>query len=128
MQRRNTNQRKIVYDAIEILGHTTTEDLINYLEKNNNEDISLATVYRNLNILLEENKIKRIKLDNVDVYEVTKNKHYHFRCVECGAIYDFPLKGAVVSFNKNLLPGVNVRGLDIVLYGLCNNCGNKKES
>ena len=128
MQRRNTNQRKLVYDAIEYLGHTTSEGLINYLNKNNQDDISLATVYRNLTILLDENKIKKIKLDNIDVYEVTKQKHYHFRCVKCGEIYDFPLKGAVVQFNKNLLPGINVRGLDIVLYGVCNKCGDNKES
>ena len=56
MQRRNTSQRQIVFESLAVLGHATTESLISYI-KNNYDAISLATIYRNICILLEEKKI-----------------------------------------------------------------------
>ena len=56
MQRRNTSQRQIVYEALDVLGHATTEDLIEYI-KQHYDNISLATIYRNISILLDEKKI-----------------------------------------------------------------------
>lgn len=55
MQRRNTSQRQIVFESLAVLGHATTESLISYI-KNNYDAISLATIYRNIGILLEEKR------------------------------------------------------------------------
>ena len=52
MIRRNTNQRQIVLDSLAFLGHATSDDLINHIN-NNYSNISLATIYRNLTILLD---------------------------------------------------------------------------
>ncbi|UKI50158.1 MAG: transcriptional repressor [Clostridium sp.] len=51
--RRNTKEREIVYNIIDEFGHASTKQIIEALKK---EDISLATIYRNLTILLEEEK------------------------------------------------------------------------
>lgn len=59
MQRRNTNQRQIVYHSLEALGHATVEALIEYIRVHD-ENISLATIYRNISILLEEQKLKEL--------------------------------------------------------------------
>lgn len=53
--RRNTKEREIVYNIIDEFGHASTKQIIEALKK---EDISLATIYRNLTILLEEEKLK----------------------------------------------------------------------
>ena len=79
MIRRNTSQRQIVYDTLAFLGHATSDDLIKYINTNYS-NISLATIYRNLTILLDEKQIKKVKVGEIDVFETVKDKHYHFKC------------------------------------------------
>ena len=49
-------------------------------------NISLGTVYRNLNTLVELNYIQKIKsTDNIDRYDKILN-HSHFICIKCNII------------------------------------------
>ena len=66
MIRRNTNQIQIVYKSIEFMGHTTSEKLIEYINSNY-ENISLATIYRNLNKLLDEGQIRKLRLGQEEI-------------------------------------------------------------
>lgn len=122
MLRRTTHQQQIVYDSLEALGHATSEELIAYINENCS-DISLATIYRNLTKLIEDEKIKKLKLGEIDVYETIKEKHYHFHCRACGKTHDInpsiiPLD--LKSFNR-IKTGI-VEDYDMVLYGICNYC------
>jgi len=122
MQRRNTSQRQIVFDALENLGHATTEDLIEYIKKNY-DNISLATIYRNISILLDENKIKKVPLQGDDVLETIKQNHFHFVCKKCGNIYDvdeFKAKEALEKLKK--IDNYDILECDISLYGICDKC------
>ena len=123
---RNTNQRQIVYDSINYLGHTTSENLINYIN-DNYDNISLATIYRNLNILMEENQIKKIKIGQQDIFETVKNKHYHYQCKLCNEIVDIDVD--LIPFNVNTIKSkdkiFNVIDNDILLYGICDKCIEK---
>ena len=122
MIRRNTNQRNIVYDSLEYLGHASTEVLIEYINKNH-PDFSLATIYRNIKVLTDEHKIKKVKLDGIDVYETIKNKHYHYKCMECGEIYD--VKPEEIEYDMSKISSINSDNIcdcDIVFYGVCHKC------
>ena len=128
MLRRNTNQKLLVYNAIDMMGHVTTEDLISYL-KQNDCDISLATIYRNLSILSLEGKIKKINLGNSLIYETIKEKHCHFICKSCGDIIDIrkeDLKGLVIP--EDIMDN-EVIDYDFVFFGYCKKCkkNNRKE-
>lgn len=129
MQRRNTNQRMEVVQALEFLGHASTEELIEYLEENNAK-VSLATIYRNLNTLEEDGKIRKVKLKDLDVYETIKKRHFHFVCNKCGKITDIDPKFISVDEQTfKQLDVSNVCDYDMVLYGICHDCGleiNKK--
>ena len=122
MQRRNTSQRQIVFEALDLLGHATTEDLIEYIKKHY-DNISLATIYRNISILLDEKKIKRVPLQGDDVLETIKQNHYHFVCKNCGNIYDideYQAKGALEKLKS--IPNYYILECDISLYGICEKC------
>ena len=122
MIRRNTNQKQIVYETINAKGHITSEELILEIMGNHN-DISLASIYRNLNILSMDKKIKKIKLSNIDVYETVKEKHYHYQCKECNSIFDIPVEDIPDEIiNLNRISNENVTDCDIVFYGVCHNC------
>ena len=120
MQKRNTNQKHIVFDALAMLGHADTEKLIAYINEHY-EGISLATIYRNLTSLQEDEKIARRKVGNMDVYETVKQKHYHFKCNKCGEIYDIPDDDVTVSLNTNKAND-EFSDLDLVFYGVCHRC------
>ncbi len=124
--RRNTKEREIVYNIIDKLGHASTKQIIEALKK---EDISLATIYRNLTILLEENKIKKIRVSaEEEIYETIKKAHFHFRCSICKEIYDVDksLIHIEIADNSNL-KNAEIGEHDIVFYGICPNCKKKME-
>ena len=125
MIRRNTSQRQIVYDTLAFLGHATSDDLIKYINTNYS-NISLATIYRNLTILLDEKQIKKVKIGEIDVFETVKNKHYHFKCRVCGNIIDIDPNKVPFDVSKlNKIGDNDILDCDIVFLGVCNKC--KKE-
>lgn len=124
MVRRNTNQRKIVFDSLDKLGHSTSENLISYIQSNY-ENISLATIYRNLNILEAEEQIKKINLDGVDIYETVKHNHYHFVCEKCGDILDVNPNDVNSGLNNiEFIYGNKITSFDLAFYGVCQKCSD----
>lgn len=92
-------------------------------------NISLGTVYRNLNLLSESGEIKKISyLAGPDHFDYDTSDHYHFVCRSCGRIYDMPLSTleAVEQAVSAGAPG-EVESHDLVFYGVCNEClGSRK--
>lgn len=122
MIRRNTNQSQIVYKSIEAMGHTTSEKLIEYINSNY-DNISLATIYRNLTKLIDEGTVRKLRLGNDEIYETVKEKHYHFKCNKCGELYDIA-PDTVLMPELLEVDGNEISGTDIMFYGICKNCKN----
>ena len=91
-------------------------------EKVKNE-ISLGTVYRNLNNLVDNNLIKKISL-STDRYDKNTD-HCHLCCVKCNKIIDIGL----LNIDKYILDNYNFKVLssDVVLMGICNECIGRKD-
>lgn len=122
MIRRNTNQRQIVYDSLKYLGHASSEYLIQYIQSNYS-NISLATIYRNLGILMDDNMVKKVKLDGIDVYETVKSKHYHYVCKHCGEILDITPQEVGINFaDIHMINSDRVDDCELVFYGMCHKC------
>ena len=52
----------------------------------------MSTVYRNLNILLEQGLVQKIDFGSTfDRFEATIEPHYHFVCTSCDAIIDLSI-------------------------------------
>lgn len=114
-------QRLAVLKAIDVLGHTTSDELIQYMGKIQS-DVSLATIYRNLGILVEEGQVRKLKLGDFDVYETIKEKHYHFICKSCGKIMDIPTSNInPMDIPKDFMDN-EISDYDLVLFGYCKNC------
>ncbi len=127
MQKRNTSQKKIVYDALDELGHASTETLIEFI-KMQHAQISLATIYRNIASLLEDQLIKRVKLNHQDVLETVKSEHAHFVCEVCGNILDMKLDKQDLLDMYAKETQHQLKKCDIAFYGLCQNCQQEKEN
>lgn len=116
---RETKQRNLILEIINnSCSHLSAEEIYN-IAKKQISNISLGTVYRNLNMLFENGNIRKIKLDdNVDHYDNLKKEHNHFICNKCNKIYDVFEKE---KNNINLDCGI-VMNYEKIYKGICNNC------
>lgn len=103
--------------------HPTADDI--YLKiREEYPNISLGTVYRNLNLLVEIGEIQRLCCGNgADHFDGDTTPHYHFVCRNCGAVEDLPMS---VSEQLNQMASGYTAGHivshSIYFYGTCENC------
>ena len=116
MQFRNTKQKSMILAAIHKYGHLTVEQIKEVLA---DEKVSIATIYRNLNILSLEGKIKKINSDDLTVYETIKEEHYHFECCKCKNVIDIDPKFVNIKIDHSI---ANASRKTLFLYGVCPNC------
>lgn len=87
-------------------------------------NISLGTVYRNLNLLVERGEVLRIiGMDGSDRYDGNTHQHYHFLCNKCHRVLDLDME-AIDYINDTANKGFpgKVEGHVTYFYGKCNNC------
>ena len=86
---RDTKQRSLILEIVNNSYEHLSAEKIYDIAKKEMPNISLGTVYRNLNLLFENGNIRKIKSDdNIDHYDNLKNEHNHFICCKCNKIYD----------------------------------------
>ncbi len=119
-----SRQREIILQALKDNAvHPDAEYIHSVLEKEYGS-VSVATLYRNLNQLVENRIIKRI--DGLEVpshYDHNTHKHFHFMCEKCNKIYDVSSNVAPDVVHKaEEETGAKITGYDIVFRGICNDC------
>jgi Fur family peroxide stress response transcriptional regulator len=89
-------------------------------------DLSLGTVYRNLNQLSELGEIKSVGVVNgQERYDARTEPHAHFICTGCGAVIDLPdhcwsTDDYVRSVSAQY--GFIVQSHEFAIRGLCKDC------
>lgn len=89
--------------------------------------VSLGTVYRNLEILLENGDIQKVGLGGSYMrYDGNPEKHYHIRCRHCGRINDIHIKPIdTIEQEIGISSGYRVDGHELEFTGLCTSCRDK---
>ncbi len=123
-----TKPRQAVYSALE-----QAESPQNALEifsavREAGEEISLATVYRTLDVLTQKGIVSKTTFPGSEtaVYELTKNQHKHYAvCMGCHRV--LPMEHCPMQAFAPLLAekGFQVTGHKIELYGYCRECAGK---
>ena len=94
-------------------------------------DISLGTVYRNLNQLCEEQLVWRVgTVDGNERFDADVSLHAHFFCDGCGVVLDLPDNAPTDTYVKSLSKqyGFVVRSHEFKLHGLCRDCSGKNKN
>lgn len=122
---RMTKQRKAILKVLKNTDSHPTADWIYEHVKIKIPNISLGTVYRNLNLLAEKGKIRVINYANDQSHYDGNNKnHYHFKCNKCGRVFDLDLdlfdKEIDDIVEENTSFKVETHRLEF--YGLCPQC------
>jgi Fe2+ or Zn2+ uptake regulation protein len=128
---RQSKQRDAILYALQ---HTTshpTAEAVYETVRQGIPDISLGTVYRNLNFLADENVIRRVKsIDNNVHFDGNVTPHYHMMCEKCGRIIDlFPTEEeyrSLIAFAEK--QGHKISFTSVNFVGCCKDCLKKEEN
>lgn len=109
--------------------HVSAEQVFRDLNESGSR-ISLATVYRNLDILAEMHKIKKFAHPvSGYVYDKTCEPHYHLHCVKCDQLYDLSAS-YMDALNRQMEAetGLAIKSHSIIFEGICEACGRNHRS
>jgi len=127
---RNSKQRLKIIDILKSTEIHPTADWIYEKLKKEFPNLSLGTVYRNLNILVDMGMVDRLDFGKTfDRFEAKIDKHYHFICESCGSILDLDIDK---QFDNKLEETVKthtklkIKTHKVQFYGICEKCLNKK--
>ncbi len=88
-------------------------------------DLSLGTVYRNLNQLCDEGLVKRIGVvRGQERFDACMDAHAHFVCTCCGKVIDLPDASPGPSYLRanSQLHEFSVSDCELQLKGTCKTC------
>ena len=124
---KRSRQRERILELLRSTGRHPTADWIYDQLKKEFPNLSMGTVYRNLNILLEQRLVRKIDFGSTfDRFDANVMQHYHFVCEGCGAIIDLELPiDASLNGRVNAATPFRAHSHRIEFYGLCDRCGGK---
>ena len=104
--------------------HLTAEQI--YLRlKASNSKIVLATVYNNLNLLCQQDRIRKVSLEGYpDRYDKIV-KHDHLVCKKCGALSDICLSDLTAQLQEQIPE--EIISYDLKINYICPSCRSKAE-
>ena len=127
---RLTKQRQVILEELKkTRSHPTADELYQMVRKRI-PNISLGTVYRNLEILANCGLIKKLEAAGSQKrFDANVDEHQHVRCVECGRVDD------LYCDSVNPLECVMRQQCDYEIYdyrleflGLCPECRAKRKN
>ncbi len=119
-----TQQRAAVFDYLGQVEHHPTAEEVFLAVKSKLPRISLATVYKNLEMLIACGAVSKLTYgDAAARYDIRTDHHYHTHCLECGKIWDLDA-GEGAKLLKQIKPqaGFEVRDYRLELLGRCRGC------
>jgi len=122
---RSTRQRDVILEDLRSVKTHPTADEVYEMSRKRVPDISLATVYRNLERMSELGVITRLDLSaGKRRYDGDVSRHYHFRCPVCGRVFDLSLgESHTVEGALGVLRSLRgVEGVLIELKRVCAKC------
>jgi Fe2+ or Zn2+ uptake regulation protein len=125
MTQRTTRQLAAVYDALAAShDHPTADELFRRVRRAVPR-VSLGTVYRNLDKLREQGRLRVVRLKGGQAhYDAITDAHDHFVCERCGAVLDLPSSAPAPSASALRAAGYEVHWHTTALYGTCNGCAS----
>lgn len=119
-----TRQGKLILEVLrESRDHLTADEVYDEVKKEL-PNISLATVYRNLEKLVETGDIQRAGLGGSKRrYDARLDTHYHIRCLLCGGLQDLPITPEVtVEEGEWGKTDYDILGHELEFVGVCPEC------
>lgn len=124
-----SRQRNTILEVLRSTDTHPTADWVYEECRKKMPNISLGTVYRNLNLLVEMGEAIKVKgAFEKDRFDGCVARHGHMVCSECGAITDINIAEGLDECIMQFINENNeyMEGYDITFSGLCKKCADKK--
>jgi Fur family ferric uptake transcriptional regulator len=121
-----TRQRSTILAELRALTSHPTADEIYAIVRRKLPHISLGTVYRNLELLVENNEILKLEYAGFQKrFDGNINPHQHVRCMRCGRVADIEPEMRTPAVPADLqVQDFKVQYAQIEFFGLCGKCQN----
>jgi Fur family transcriptional regulator, ferric uptake regulator len=121
---RHTRQRQVILEELcKLRSHPTAADLYEIVRRRL-PNVSLGTVYRNLDLLARVGTIQRLALAGGEArFDGNPARHDHLRCVHCGKVDD--VGGGPIDLpaaEGHDFAGYQVLGHRLEFLGVCPRC------
>lgn len=124
-----TPQRRLILEILKDSNRHLTAEEIAERAKQHQPSISVATIYRNLNILVDIDLLSKLDLHNGPArYELNQGHDHHMVCLSCGAAIKLgmcPMHGEIKKTIDE--KGFLVNGHHFEITGYCKDCRAKRQ-
>ncbi len=119
---RDTEQKRAIRRVLEESGRPMSTTEVLAAARHTVPSLGIATVYRSLRRLQEENVLRRVDLPGeVSRYEVSTGRHHHhFTCGECRRVFE--VQSCPGDLAHLAPPGFITERHEVILYGRCREC------
>ncbi len=127
-----TPQRIAILRELNKKEHPTIDELYSNLKKTH-PSISLATIYKNLNMLKDAGLAIEIippSANDKSKFDIYVEPHIHIMCKECGKVYDYYIQNAVNECSMILknITNHDVENINVLGLTICEECRKKKKN
>ena len=121
--RRSTRQRDVISRVLEVAeGPLSVTDILARTQAEL-PGVGLATVYRTVKLLCDQETVHPVTLDGETLYEASgRGHHHHFSCTACGRVFTLHACPVSIPAGSVYPGGFVVEAHEVTLYGRCPDC------
>jgi len=121
-QLKATPQRLAIIQLMHQAGHISIDELYQKIREKFTS-ISLATLYKNVNTMLDVTLIREVKIAGQKTkYEIEKDAHAHIMCTSCGELKDIEYDPHSILQKSIEMSQYKAENISIVISGICPEC------
>lgn len=119
MSKRQTRQKRVLQlEVNKQKSFFTAEDFYEKAKKKDDK-IGIATIYRFLKKLKNDNRIHSYLCERKTIYSISEKNHCHFSCQQCGKVIHINI-GSIDFLKKNFKG--DICHFQINVEGVCDDC------
>ena len=126
---RMTKQRQVILEELRsVTSHPTADDMYDMVRRRL-PNVSLGTVYRNLEILAETGVVQKLDIGGTKKrFDGNVAIHYHLRCEACGRVDDVHMDtGVDLEEVAAMVTDYTILRHRLEFIGICPGCQQKRE-
>lgn len=119
-----SHQRELIYEQVKQHPVHPTADMVYSALRAEHPNLSLGTVYRNLNLLSDLGLLMKIHIaDGSDRFDGRTDAHYHMVCEKCRRVFDIEYEELEDNVRAAAASdGYTLTRLTLTLEGVCREC------
>lgn len=116
-------QRQLILETVQKSKQHMTAAQVYQLARKNCPHLSLGTVYRNLNLLVDIGQLRRIGVPGeADRYDWQLETHQHLFCRRCKKVLNLAMQSDALEALVQSCSGIQAEDYNFIVTGLCPDC------